>query len=581
MTARPRLIASISLAMAISLAPAAQQQTQTPEQAKPQRPVFRGGTQLVRVDAYPTAKDGRIIEGLTADDFEVFEDGKPQKVETFDFERFETWTPDGERKDPKSQQEAYDLAADPAWRVFVIVIDPGAYNMEGQHYLRAPLTEFIERDLGPHDLFGLLTTENEWTDLTLGQQTTIARGVLDSEEWRDPGAIEQRAYLDLMCGGPLKRLDNEYALLEGLVKLLGLIREEKKSILFVSSGLGTPAPGRGRGAVNPIPIPAGKPVGVPGGRGGSMGHGDAIGGRSHNENCEAEQRRLENIDFLKRFHDLLDDARHANVAFYPISPRGLEAPPIHADRPGLISVDQTRRELDAISHRNDTLLTLASNTDGIAIVNTNDFTTGVRRIANDAQAYYILGYYPTNSQFDGRVRTIKVTLKSTGKSVRARHQYRAPTLAEVSPARESVKPAIPPAVQDALDRLTVSIGSREHDLDGPLTAPVETSSLVEDPIAVRRGSPDPVTPFAFERTEHIRLEWPTRGAVDRAEARLLDRMGHPLTAQIPVMLDASRTPDVVVAELPLTALAHGDYVLEVTVTAGSATQKTDTAFRVR
>ena len=82
-----------------------------------------------------------------------------------------------------TQQDAYDLAADPNWRVFVIVIDLAAYGMEGQHYLREPLHQFIDRNLGPRDLFGLVTTEDSWTYLTLGQTASAANAVLDSREW--------------------------------------------------------------------------------------------------------------------------------------------------------------------------------------------------------------------------------------------------------------------------------------------------------------------------------------------------------------------------------------------------------------
>jgi VWFA-related protein len=569
------MVRLVTACVVLAMTAAGAQEKDPPKQ---QRPVFRGGTQLVRVDAYPTGKDGRILEGLTADDFEIFEDGKPQKVESVDFEQFETWTPDGERKDPRTQEEAYDLAADPSWRVFVIVIDRHAYGFEGQHELRGPLHEFIDRNLGPRDLFGLLTTENEWTDLVLGQQTTVVNGVLDSHEWNDPAGWQERAYLDSLCGGALKHLDNEYRLLEGLVKLLGVIREEKKSILFVSTGLATPGPGRGRAGSGPLSIPAGPPTVIAGGRGGSMGHGDAIGGTSQAQSCQVEMRRLENIDFEKRFHDLLADARHANVAFYPINPLGLETPPLHMDRTGAGSVAQTYRELNAINHRNDSLLTLAENTDGLAIVNTNDFAKGVRRIADDVHAYYILGYYPTNSQVDGSIRTISVRLKTTGKAVRARHQYRAPTPAEVSPPPVRTA-AVSPGVTDALGRLAVSL---DRDALGETdSARHAATGLVDDPIARRRGAGDPIAAFAFDRTEQIRLEWPTRGSVDRVEARLLDRTGHPLAAPIPAMLDASRTPPVIVAEPPLASMAHGDYVIELMVTAGSTTEQRFTAFRVR
>src|SRR3954454_23363273 len=69
---------------------AQQQQPQTEAQ---QRPVFRGGTHFVRVDAYPS-ENGHIVAGLKPEDFEVFEDGKRQAVESFDFISFEGLTPE-------------------------------------------------------------------------------------------------------------------------------------------------------------------------------------------------------------------------------------------------------------------------------------------------------------------------------------------------------------------------------------------------------------------------------------------------------------------------------------------------------
>ena len=187
-----------ALAIAVLLVPLLAQQQPLPQ---PRPPVFRAGAHYVRVDAYPTNKDGTIVTGLTKDDFEVYEDGRLQDIERAEFVTFDTWTPEGERKDPRTQQEAYDLAADPDWRVFVIVLDRAAYDMQGQHYLRAPLHDFFERNLGPHDLFGLLSTDNEWTDLVLGQTTSAANAVIDSREWLDQDPMKDDLYWAyVQCG---------------------------------------------------------------------------------------------------------------------------------------------------------------------------------------------------------------------------------------------------------------------------------------------------------------------------------------------------------------------------------------------
>src|SRR5262245_11386599 len=85
-------------------------------------PQFRAGAVLVIVDAYPQ-RDGRIEEGLTAGDFEVLEDGKPQKIENLEFVRIEPAPPDAYRRDPNTVGEMRTLAADPHNRVFVAFLD--------------------------------------------------------------------------------------------------------------------------------------------------------------------------------------------------------------------------------------------------------------------------------------------------------------------------------------------------------------------------------------------------------------------------------------------------------------------------
>jgi hypothetical protein len=83
---RPKAV-SAALAVVLGVSAPVAQQSATPAQRPP---VFRAGAHYVRVDAYPT-RDGRIIEGLTKDDFEIFEDGAPQAIENAEYITFDTW----------------------------------------------------------------------------------------------------------------------------------------------------------------------------------------------------------------------------------------------------------------------------------------------------------------------------------------------------------------------------------------------------------------------------------------------------------------------------------------------------------
>src|SRR6476660_2682537 len=101
---RPRVLlplATAVLAVTLGAAPHPPQQQATPPTQAQERPLFRGGTRFVRVDAYP-AENGKIVDGLKAADFEVLEDGKPQAIESFDFISFEGLASDAERHDPVS-----------------------------------------------------------------------------------------------------------------------------------------------------------------------------------------------------------------------------------------------------------------------------------------------------------------------------------------------------------------------------------------------------------------------------------------------------------------------------------------------
>jgi len=413
-----RVLGATCAAAALVASLSGQSQDEKPQQP----PVFRSGAHYVRVDAYPV-REGRPILNLTSADFELLEDGKAQAIEAVEFIDHPAWTPLGERRDPNSQRDGFELAKNPSYRVFVLYLDAFHVDVAGSHRLRQPLGELLNRMLGPKDLFGVLTPAQSPKDLLLGQLTqSIEEQLAKHWTWGLDGSLrpmpgEQELEMMFPDGKrivALQRLDKVYADLEGLVAMLGDLREERKNVVFFSDALPSPStrfsnlandPVRG----NPPPIgvtPEGKVT-----MGGRAGEPDRM-------RLQAERQRLLSIEFDQRFRELLRGAREANVSFYTV-------------RPGGLSVDSSMMRED-ISN----LQVLAEQTDGIPVLQSNDLRAGLGQVADDLSSHYVLGYYTSNTRWDGRPRKIAVRLKPSGQAVRARREYRAPTEAEMTALRD-------------------------------------------------------------------------------------------------------------------------------------------------
>ena len=397
-------------------------------------------------------------------------------------------------------------------------------------------------------------SRSDWQDFVLGQKTNAIVHELDKRDWwTTKDDFDDPEWALLRCGLgsliPRSRADRAYTLLEGLVSLFGAIREERKSIIYVANGLpdGGPVSAAAQGGSAPQP-PA---IGTAGGRVGPLPRGDAIGGPPANY-CNEQRMTLTAIDFGERFRDLLKHARQANVAFYPISPKGLQG--VDFTERGGADLDGYRRGQRQL----DTLRSLSSETDGVAIVNMNDMRRGLARIADDLQAYYVLGYYTTNTKWDGGIR--KISVKRQGKTIRARRQYRAPTEDEIAAMSRAAAPAPPE-------------GART---ESPAPA------LVGEPIAYRvapRLAAERVSSMQFDRTDRIRVEWPVLVTLDRREARLLGANGAPLPVDLSVSEDESR--HVLRLELALAPFARGAYTIELTAAGGGTVERRRITFVMR
>jgi len=420
--------------------------------AQQQPQPIRVGANFVRVDVYPM-KDGRVVDGLVAADFEVLEDGVPQRIDTFEHV-VAMRGPQTARTEPSSQQEMVKALANPKARVFLLFLDGAFVDDINARAINAPLIKFLTTHLADEDLVGVMTPAMSAPEVTFGTKTAVIAGGLPTaflgwgrQNYELDPVLDRREIQYGLCypgtdvPGKMAARSRERKTLESLqdaVKYLASIREERKAIIAVTEGWvlyrEDPDLIRQRGANE-------APIGVDKIRVGPTGQLTLEDTKTsvnalNPAACDGDRAYLAGIDNDRFLRDIIDDANRGNSTFYMIDPSGLT----------LKGADRTHA-----------MRTLANNTDGFAMLNTNDLNLGFDRIATDMASYYLLGYNTTNTKPDGRYRSITVRVKQPGVDVRARKGYRAPTAEEISEARNRVAaaPVAPGAatVLSAIDRL--------------------------------------------------------------------------------------------------------------------------------
>jgi VWFA-related protein len=471
-------------------------QAQQPERS--QQPPIRTQANYVRVDVYPLA-DGRPVRDLTAADFEVFEDGAPQVVESFEHIAVSPAGPQELRAEPNTVEASRQAAADPRSRLFVLFLDTGNVTIDGTWNVRGALVKLVDRVLGPQDLVGIMTPEMSPAQIAFARRTEVFEAAL-MQRWpwgtrhtlqEDPReemyrgcypVLVQEAEQGMITSELVQKMKDrrrERLALDALRDLsmyLRTLREGRTAVIVVSEGLrvfrpdasmtvlrrncecrvyrGDPKTCQGCKLLDEEAVPSADPIGV--GPGGKLGRGrpfDSPFGTLKSD-CDSDRLALAQMDNDVYFRTILDDANRANVSFYPVDPRGLPVwdAPLGPERPPTIFEDQAN-----LRTRRETLYTMAAATDGLAVMTNNDLTAGLRRIQDDLTSYYLLGYYSTNPKLDGKFRKITVRIKRPGVDVRARRGYRAPTEAEVAAARAAAPPEPVSAEEAARDTAMASL----------------------------------------------------------------------------------------------------------------------------
>jgi VWFA-related protein len=371
-------------------------------QAQDNQPAkFSANSNLVIVDVTVKDKNGKAIEGLKSGDFTVLEDGKPQKVSVFEFQKL---TDDPEPPPKLALSDQLKLPEAPKTsitaetpgqiqyhdkRLLVLFLDFSSMGIPEQLRAQEAAQEYLDKHITKDDLVAVMlytSMINVLTDFTgdrevlsniiqnlpIGEMSELA-GLADTGDANseDTGA----AFVADETEFNIFNTDQKLAALEQASRMLSAL-PEKKALIYFSSGVSKTG-----------------------------------------------------IDNQAQLEASINAAVKANLAIYPIDARGLMADPPGGDASkgasrgtGIFNGSVYNSQRSGINNSQETLATLAADTGGKVFLDSNDIAAGITQAQQDMHSYYLIGYYSSNSAEDGKYR--KISVKLNNKSINAKLEHR-------------------------------------------------------------------------------------------------------------------------------------------------------------
>src|SRR5215468_3052332 len=375
-------------------------------------------TQVVLVNVQVKDGKGNFIRDLTQDDFTITEDGKVQKIVSMDIQNTDALTENGGElqalnllgdlnaaTSTQIEQAAKDRAKQPTpteytketfkdRRMIVMFFD--LQSMQPDEITRGikSAKKYIEEQIRPADFVSIVSLSNQLNvdrDFTSNKEDleealdsfdpNSANGFADNGAPAAAATDETDTSSDAAFSADTSETDvfntdRKFDILRTIAETLGSI-EEKKTILFFSGGL-----------------------------------------------------RANGIDNQTSYRAAVNAAVRANTAIYTVDTRGLQAvvPGNAANTASGRGANEfngrgLRGQFTALQASQDTLVSLAADTGGRSLMDTNDFGKIFTQIQEDTAMYYVLGYSSTNPSKDGKYRNIRVTVKIPNVRVDARRGY--------------------------------------------------------------------------------------------------------------------------------------------------------------
>ncbi len=392
------------LAFAFGLSASAQQIGQNKDPKTPSDFTLSMKVQLVVETVVVKDKQGNAVEGLTAKDFVVTEDGAPQTIRFCEHQDLaanakplqESKAADEDLKIYKRlartqiAPETVEKEKYKNRRLLALYFDMSAMRPADQLRALYAAEQFIRTQMTSVDLVSIMRYNSASVDvlqdftadrdrlLSILETMIVGEGQDSAEEVDDASSADTGAAFGQDDSEfNVFNTDRQLSALQTAAKMLGQVNE-KKSLIYFAGGL-----------------------------------------------------RLNGINNQAQLHATVDAAIKAGVSFWPIDARGLvaEAPLGDATQgsqgnASIYNGAAANATTVAFQYSQDTLYALAGDTGGKAELDSNDLDRGIVQAQQAISDYYVIGYYTTNTARNGKFRRVKVALaQDTGAKLEYRQGY--------------------------------------------------------------------------------------------------------------------------------------------------------------
>ncbi|REJ73886.1 MAG: VWA domain-containing protein [Acidobacteria bacterium] len=383
--------------------------------------------EVINIDVYVRDGDGNPVQGLEADDFELFVDGKRSTISNFYAVSGEATTTEVVKQAALPEElpvgEGPGVEVRPLDQRLHVVVYIDNFNLTpfSRNKVLRELRIFLREQLSEDDEVMLVTYDRalNMRHPFTNRPENVSRALLEIED-----ISAQRIHQNSDRYDAMREIEDADSFYNAFVTAEEYAKKVRNDTEFTIQAL--------RSLVDNLAGSAGRKALIYVGDGLPMiAAEEAFWGVQMVFPDQMSMIRVAEYDFSSDYQQLAAQANANRVSFYTIDARGLSVLSQGQVDYDIAGAAGERARLDQITNSNmqAPFQLLAEKTGGRAILNTNRFLPDLERIGTDFRAYYSLGYLsPTPG--DGRYHAVEVRLKDPqrGWTVRHREGYRDKTV---------------------------------------------------------------------------------------------------------------------------------------------------------